>query len=150
MAICAAVPAFSTMSPIRTTSLSTVTWARSTGAAIASSSARASEVAAMTTSRAAAMASGRAYINGSLAEQRGGRLHHLVGRRDHLGVHLIGALGRDQVGHFRDHVDIGLLQTALVDGAKTFQRGNAVLRRSRRRRVDEVVVADRLQARLVD
>src|SRR5581483_7259991 len=149
MAICAAEPAFSTMSPTRTMSLSTVTWARSAGAAIVSSPACANEAAPK--SRKAAMMSGRGFIERlPLAEQRGSRLHHLVGGADHFGVHLVGALGGYQVGHFGDDIDVGLLEAALVDGAKTFQGGGAVLRRSRRRRVDEVVIADRLQAGLVD
>src|SRR3954471_22655293 len=38
------------------------------------------------------------------------RGHHLVGALDHLRVHLVGPLGRDQAGDLRDDVDVGGLQ----------------------------------------
>src|SRR6185312_16230154 len=84
------------------------------------------------------------------AEQRGGGLHHLVGRRNYFRVHLVGALGGDQVTHLGDDVDIGLFEAALRDAAETVGVGDAVLWRARRRRVGELVVAHRLQAGLVD
>src|SRR5205085_5339530 len=84
------------------------------------------------------------------AEQRGGGLQHLVGGADHLGVHLIGALRRDQVGTLGDDLDIGLLEIALLHVAKTVGVGGAVLGRARGRRLREQIVADRLQAGLVD
>ena len=77
-------------------------------------------------------------------------MHHLVGGADHFGVHLIGALGGDQVRHFGDDVDIGLFEAALRDAAIAFGVGETVLRRTRRRGVGEQVVSDRLQAGLVD
>ena len=52
-----------------------------------------------------------------LAEHVGGGLQHLVGRAHDLGVHLIGALGGDQVGDFGHHLDIGLFEIALLDVA---------------------------------
>ena len=77
-------------------------------------------------------------------------MQHLVGGADHLGVHFVGALRRDQVGNFGDHLDIGLFEVALLHVAEAVGVGDAVLRRARGRRVREQVVADRLQARLVD
>jgi hypothetical protein len=71
-------------------------------------------------------------------------------RRDHLGVHLIGALRGDQVAHLGDDVDIGLFEAALRDAAVAFGIGDAVLRRAGRRRIGVLVAADRLQAGLVD
>src|SRR3954454_3400936 len=108
-------------SPIRTTSPATVTLARSTGAAMTLSRARgaamtssracADAVAAAAASSAVARRSERAVIVGlPSAEQRGRGLHHLVGRAHHLGVHLVGALRRDQVGNLGDHLDVGLLR----------------------------------------
>ena len=66
-------------------------------------------------------------------------MQHLVGGADHLGVHLVGALRGDQVGHFRDDVDVGLFEAALRDAAVAFGVGEAVLRRARGRRVGEEV-----------
>src|SRR5207245_9073108 len=88
-------------------------------------------------------------INPLLPEQRGSGLQHLVGGADHLGVHLVGALRRDQVGNLGDDLDIGLLEIALLHVAKTVGVGGAVLGRARGRRLREQVVADRLQAGLV-
>src|SRR3974390_397395 len=150
MAIWAAVPAFSTKSPTRTISLSTVTLPRSTGTAMVSSRACASPVAGRARSRAAARRSERAVIITSSTEQRRGRLQHLVGGADHLRVHFIGALGGDQVRHLGDDIDIGLLEAALVDGPKTFGGGQTILRRTGRGRVDEKVIPHRLQAAFVD
>src|SRR5437763_6017528 len=113
-------------SPTRTTSEVTVTLARSVGAAMPSSAACAGSASA---SRAEMVASVvRIVIIITSAEQRRGRLHHLIGGADHLGVHLVGALGRDQVAHFRDDVDIGLLETALRDLAVAFRVRSAILR----------------------
>ena len=77
-------------------------------------------------------------------------MQHLVGGADDLGVHLVGALRRDQVGDFGDHLDIGLFEVALLQVAEAVGVGDAVLRRAGGRRFDEQVVADRLQAGLVD
>src|SRR5258705_9655013 len=137
-------------SPIRTRSPATATLARSTGAATTSSRVCADAAADVATSRAVARRSERMVIISPLAEQRGGGLQHLVGGADHLGVHLIGALRRDQVGNLGDDLDIGLLEIALLHVAKTVGVGDAVLRRARGRRLREQVVADRLQPGLVD
>src|SRR6266478_9761806 len=83
-------------------------------------------------SRALSVPSIRKIIISPLAEQRGGGLQHLVGGADHLGVHLVGALRRDQVGNLGDDLDIGLLEIALLHVAKTVGVGDAVLRRARR------------------
>src|SRR3981189_380482 len=151
MAICAGWPSWSITSPIRTRSLVTVTLARSTGAAMTSSRVCASAGAAETASRAVARRRERTIIMSSpLAEQRGGGLQHLVGGGHDLCVHLVGALRRDPIGNFGDDLHIGLLEIALLHVAKTVGVGDAVLRRAGRRRVREQIVADRLQASLVD
>src|SRR4029077_10158381 len=116
MAICAAEPAFSTMSPIRTMSLSTVTCARRAGAAMVSFCSCATAAEDTAANRAIANIE-RIIIVYPLAEQRGGRLQHLVGGADHLGIHFVGALCGDQVRHFRNDIDVGLFETALADGA---------------------------------
>ena len=54
-------------------------------------------------------------------------LVHVVGRRDHLGIGLIGALRHDQVDELRDHRNIGLLLVSLQDGAQAFLAADAVL-----------------------
>src|SRR5699024_7971122 len=106
-------PAFSIRSPTRTISPVTLTVARRTGALICVSASPASADIAVEASRAAARTSEwavRVIMAISLqasAEQRGGGLHHLVGGGDDLGVHLVGALGGDQLAHFAHDVDIG-------------------------------------------
>src|SRR4051812_36999787 len=134
-------------SPTRTTSEVTVMLARSVGVAMKSSAARAGSA---STRRAEMVARVVRIIVITSAEQRRGRLHHLVGGADHLGVHLVGALGGDQVAHFRDDVDIGLLEAALGDIAETFGARGTVLRRAGGGRLGELIVSDRLEARLVD
>src|SRR3954454_10885135 len=42
-------------------------------------------------------------------------LRHLVGRSNHLGVHLIGALRLDQLGDFLDGIDVRGFQVGLAD-----------------------------------
>src|SRR4051812_37532035 len=106
------------MSPIRTRSLVTVTAARSAGAAMMSARDCATAAAAWAASSAMAMRNVRAVITKSSAEHVGGGLHHLVGRADDLGVHLVGALGGDQVGNFGDDLDIGLFEVGLLHVAK--------------------------------
>src|SRR4029077_9080456 len=64
------------------------------------------------------------------AEQRGSGLQHLVGGGDYLGVHFVSALRGDQVGHFRDDVDIGLFEAALRDTSEAIGGSEAVLRRA--------------------
>src|SRR4029453_306601 len=142
-------------SPIRTRSPDTWTVARSTGAAITLRFAKVSWVWASAAVldaaiRAVARRRARAIMTSPLAEHVGGGLQHLVGRADDLGVHLIGALGRDQVGDFGHHFDIGLFEVGLLHIAKAVGIGDAVLWRARCRGVREQIVADRLQARLVD
>ena len=48
------------------------------------------------------------------AHQVGGGLQHLVGGRDHLRVHLVGALRGDQSCNFRHRVDVRLLEITLL------------------------------------
>src|SRR3954468_16299757 len=48
--------------------------------------------------------------------QVGQRRHHFVAGRDHLAVHLVGALCGDQVGDFGHHVDVGCFNESLHDG----------------------------------
>src|SRR4029453_121685 len=107
-------PRLSMASPIRTSSPATATLARSTGAAMTSSRVCARAVADVVANRAVARRRERKIIVSPLAEQRGGGLQHLVGGADHLGVHLVGALRRDQVGNLGHHLDIGLLEIALL------------------------------------
>src|SRR6201991_747690 len=114
-------------SPTRTTSEVTVTLARSVGAAMASSAACAGRASTRSVEIVAIVV--RIIVITS-AEQRRGRLHHLVGGADDLGVHLVGALGGDQVAHLRDDVDIGLLQAALGDLAVALGVRGAGLRRA--------------------
>src|SRR5258707_14433170 len=137
-------------SPIRTRSPATATLARSTGAATTSSRVCADAAAEVAASRAVARKSERMVIISPLAEQRGGGLQHLVGGAEHLGVHLVGALRRDQIGNLGDDLDIGLLEIALLHVAEAVGVGDAVLRHARGRGFREQIVADRLQARLVD
>src|SRR6185295_4125633 len=143
-------------SPIRTRSPETCTLARSTGAAITLRFAKVSWVCATAaaldaTIRAVARRRARAIMTSRpLAEHVGGGLQHLVGRADDLGVHLIGALGGDQVGDFGHHLDVGLFEIALLHVAKAVGVGDAVLRRAGGRGVREQVVADRVEAGLVD
>src|SRR5271154_1290904 len=107
-------------------------FARSTGIAMASSpGSAAAATPAPAASRAAARRSVRIFMINPSPEQRRGRLHHLVGGTDHLGVHLVGALRGDQVAHLRNHVDIGLFEAALREGAVAFGAGETVLRRAR-------------------
>src|SRR4051812_50112596 len=123
-------------SPTRTTSEDTVTFARSVGVAMKSSAACAGRASA---SRAEIVARVVRIIVITSAEQRRGRLHHLVGGADHLGVHLVGALGGDQVAHLRDDVDIGLLEAALGDVAEALGARGAVLRRAGGGRLGELI-----------
>src|SRR5690349_16998109 len=72
------------------------------------------------------------------------RGQHLVGSLDHLRVHLIGALRRDEVGDLRHDVDVGGLEQALVDRAESGRAGRAGDRRARGRRLLEEAAAERL------
>src|SRR5207247_10594634 len=142
-------------SPIRTRSPDTCTVARSTGAAITLRFAKVSWVCATAAAldaaiRAVAMRRARAIMTSPLAEHVGGGLQHLVGWTDDLGVHLVGALRGDQVGDFCDHLDIGLFEIALLHVAEAVGVGDTVLRRAGGRGVREQIVADRVEAGLVD
>src|SRR5260370_34492841 len=120
-------------SPIRTRSPDTCTLARSTGAAITLRFAKVSWVCATAAAldaaiRAVARRRARAIMASPLAEHVGGGLQHLVGRADDLGVHLIGALGGDQVGDFGHHLDIGLFEVGLLHVAEAVGIADPVLR----------------------
>src|SRR5258706_13211855 len=137
-------------SPIRTTSPVTVTLARSTGAAMIAVRLWATAAVDVAESRAVARKIERIVIMKlPSAEQRRCGLQHLVGGADHLGVHLVGALRRDQVGNLGDDLDIGLFEIALLHVAKTVGVGDAVLRRARGPRLRGEGVADRPSPRLV-
>src|SRR3954468_17292282 len=134
-------------SPTRTTSEVTVMLARSVRVAMKSSAARAGSA---RTRAAEIVARVVLIIVITSAEQRRGRLHHLVGGADHLGVHLVGALGGDQVAHLRDDVAIGMLEAALGHVAEALGARGPVLRRAGGGRLGELIVAARLEARFVD
>ena len=143
-------PAFSTRSPMRTTSPVTVTLARSAG--------RADCAAAGVTAGAANASSKTNAANDCADHGRGsfssrqlrGCLQHFVGRGDDLGVHLVGALRGDQIGDLGHRLDVGLFEAALQQRAGAVGAGRAVLRRAGGRRGGEQVVAVRLQAGIVD
>ena len=78
-----------------------------------------------------------------------GRLQHFVGRGDDLGIHLVGALRRDQIGNFDHRFDVGLFEVALLQRAGAVGAGERVLRRARGRRRREQIVAVALQAGVV-
>ena len=141
-AILAAEPAFSTRSPMRTTSAATRISERSTGAVCAAAAA----VDASTN----AQARSRTHDGYSSAHQVGGCRQHLVGCRDDLGVHLVGALCGDQIGDLADRFDIGLLKRTLLQVAVPLTVGLSVLRGPRSGRFQIEIVADALQAGLVD
>src|SRR5579863_4033792 len=44
--------------------------------------------------------------------------HHLVGGLDHLRVHFVGSLCRNQIGNLGDHIDIRGFEKTLLDRAK--------------------------------
>src|SRR6186713_3069376 len=138
-------------SPTRTTSEVTVMLARNVGVAMPSSAACAGRASASRMEiearvvRIIVIASVIASVLAS-AEQRRGRLHHLVGGADDLGIHLVGTLRGDQVAHLRDDVDIGLFEAALGDLAVAFGVRGAVLRRAGGRSFGEQIAADRLKA----
>src|SRR5271170_7552947 len=50
---------------------------------------------------------------------------HLVCGLDHLGVHFIGALCRNEVGDLGDGIDVGSLDVALLDDPKCSVTRNA-------------------------
>src|SRR6185295_19697818 len=81
-----------------------------------------------------------------LAPQPGRGLQHMIGRRDHLGVHFISALGRDQGGDLVHRIDVGGFQKALLDGAVAGGTGHAGLRAAGAGRLQIEIVADGIEA----
>src|SRR6266702_3228487 len=77
------------------------------------------------------------------------RLRHLVRRLDDLGIHLIGALRRDQFGDFLDGIDVRGLEILLVDLAIAGIARQADDGRARRRGLAIEIAAQRFEARLV-
>src|SRR5215470_6950504 len=55
----------------------------------------------------------------------GDRLRHLVGRGDHLGIHLVGALRLDQLGDLLDGIDVRGFEIGLHDLAEAQIAGDA-------------------------
>jgi hypothetical protein len=78
------------------------------------------------------------------------RAQHLVGARDDARVHLIGALGRDEVGDLGDRVDVGLFEIGLQQVAGAVDVGQADLRLAAGGGLGKEVVADGREACLVD
>ena len=76
-------------------------------------------------------------------------LLHLVGSLDDLGVHLVGALRRYQLGDLAHRIDVRFLEIALMDRAEAGIAGDAVDRRARGGGLAIEVVAERLQAGVV-
>src|SRR5262245_21809700 len=133
------------MSPSLMTSPSTRTWLRS-DTAEAGALARATIAASTSESRmriigCSPVPRGLAHLVQSL--------EHLVGCLDDLGVHLVGALRGNQVGHLLHRVDVGGLEEALQRGGKTLLSCGAGDRVARGGRLQEEVVAGRLQAGVV-
>src|SRR5580704_4348758 len=153
-------PAFSTRSPMRTTSLLTVTLEISAGSgggavcatALAQSASSAAQVAIVSRVTARVMVRVMAmtfrYLPFS-AHQLRGRLQHFVGCGDDLGIHLVGALCRDQIRDLGYRLDVGLFEVALLQRTGAVGAGQRVLRRAGGRRRGEQVVAVRLQAGVV-
>src|ERR671922_163779 len=46
------------------------------------------------------------------------RTEHVICGLDHLGIHLVGALRRDQLGDFLHRIDVRVLEVALMQRAK--------------------------------
>src|SRR5580693_8660116 len=85
-----------------------------------------------------------------LAAHVGDCAGHLVCGLDHLGVHFIGALSRNEVGDLGDGIDFGSLDVALLDDPKRSVAGNADRRLAGRGRLLEIIAAERQEASLVD
>src|ERR1043166_8969165 len=132
MAIPAAGPVPSIRSPMRTRSSETTASRLSVGTGAAPSSPAWATVAGPSAMNAAITAT-RSMIHSSRVHVVVG-LEHLVGRCDDLGVHLIGTLGGDQVGHLDHRVDVRLLEVALLNVAVAVLHRQTVLRRAGRRR----------------
>src|SRR5580704_2853268 len=142
-------PAFSTRSPMRTTSLETMALALSAGAGVSAAAAPPSvstRAKVATVSRVMTMIF--LYLPFS-AHQLRSRLQHFVGGGNDFGIHLVGALRRDQIGDFGYRLDVGLFEIALLQRAGAVCSRQRVLRRARGGRGREQVVAVRLQAGIV-
>src|SRR5580693_8267673 len=85
-----------------------------------------------------------------LAAHVGDCAGHLVCGLDHLGVHLIGALSRNEVGDLGDGIDVGSLDIALLDDPKRSVARNADRRLAGSSCLLEVIAAERQQAGFVD
>src|ERR1700733_5706277 len=144
-------PAFSTRSPMRTRSPLTITLAVSAGGVVVVCAAATPQSASRNAKLAAirrVMARIFLYLPFS-AHQLRRRLQHFVGCGNDLGIHLVSALRRDQVGDFGHRLDIGLFEVALLERAGAVGSGQRVLRRAGRGRGREQVVAVGLQAGIV-
>src|SRR6185437_2251825 len=86
----------------------------------------------------------------SLAAQVRDGPRHLIRGLDHLGVHFIGALSRNEIGDLGDGIDVGRLYVALLDDPKGSVARNAGRRLAGRGCLLEVIAAERLQAGFVD
>ena len=74
---------------------------------------------------------------------------HVVGRLDHLRIHFVGALGRDQFGDFLDGIDVRALQIALMDLSVSGIAGDADNRNAGRRCLPIEIASERIEARLI-
>src|SRR5271156_1320847 len=85
----------------------------------------------------------------SLAAHVGDRARHLVCGLDHLGVHFIGALSRNEVGDLGDGIDVGSLDVALLDDPKRGVARDADRRLAGSSCLLEVIAAERQEASFV-
>jgi hypothetical protein len=88
----------------------------------------------------------RIIISGRLRQV----LQHVVGGRQHLGIHLVGALGGDHVDHLFDHLHVRAFQRALFQLAEGAVAGTAFVRGAAGGGFLEQVLAQRLQAGRID
>src|SRR5690606_22962329 len=80
----------------------------------------------------------------------GNGARHLIRCLERLGIHLVGALGRDERGDLLDHVHVGGFHPSLAHQAEAHVARNSLFRRAGGRRLAVEIVADRLQPRVVD
>src|SRR5260370_22721440 len=83
-----------------------------------------------------------------LAPHVGDRAGHLVSGLNDLGVHLVGALRRDQVGDLGHWIDVGRFDVALLQNAEGRVARDACGRLSGSLGLLEVVAAKRLETRV--
>src|ERR1700733_13852582 len=105
-------------------------------------------IAVLRTDRACA----RSMINSpgfGLAAHVGDCAGHLICGLDHLGVHLISALSRNEVGDLGDGIDFGSLDVALLDDPKRSVARDADRRLAGSSCLLEVIAAERQQAGFV-